>query len=417
MSDERNERTEQSRRNFLRLSAGAAAGLAAHAEAHGNTQQSSQHTDRKPNFLILIGEGVRSDEFSYAGNPIIQTPNLDRVAVEGINFKNSFCINALCSPSRAAILTGLYSHTTGCLDNHNRHIPDNDPIFTDLLHQAGYETACFGKAHIREALMDHSWDYYFGFDHAATSYYHPRIVEGSAGQYEHPKEYVGYVDDLVTDKAVNWLSQKRDKPFLCLFMFQAPHGPFLRSRRNLDLYNGVPISKPSTFDDDLHGDYYGKPRVFAKAKTRIGTSELGHNDPRSLEEVVKDHYAGVVNNDQNFHSLLKVLEKQGQLDDTVVLLTSDHGFFLGEWRLYDKRFMHEPSIRVPLAIRYPKLIQAGSVVEKMALNLDLAPTILDLAGVETPKQMQGSSLVPFLRGSAPATWRKDWLYEYYELGP
>ncbi|MGH9328571.1 MAG: sulfatase/phosphatase domain-containing protein, partial [Terriglobia bacterium] len=123
---------------------------------------------------------------------------------------------------------------------------------------------------------------------------------------------------------------------------------------------------------------------------------------------------GVVNNDQNFHSLLGALEKTGKLDDTVILLTSDHGFFLGEWRFYDKRFMHEPSIRVPLAIRYPKLIQPGMAVEKMALNLDLAPTILELAGVAIAKEMQGQSLVPFMKGEEPASWRTDWLYEYYE---
>lgn len=414
MSEEGTDRGGQSRRTFLKIGAGAVAGLMARPEARAAAPGGPQTTaNRSPNILLLIGEGLRSDELSFTGNPIIHTPNLDRLGYEGINFKNTFVINALCSPSRATILTGLYSHTTGCLDNRNRLIPRQFPIFTDLLHEAGYETGCFGKAHIREALTDRYWDYYFGFDGASTNYYHPRIAEGTDGHVGELQVYHGYVDDLVTEKAVSWLSQEREKPFCCVFMFQAPHAPFYRSRRNLDLYNGVPIPKPATFDDDLKG-YPGKPRAFADADNKIGTTILGADDPRSLEEMVKDHYAGVVNNDQNFYSLLEALEKTGKLDDTVIILTSDHGFFLGEWRFYDKRFMHEPSIRVPLLIRYPKLIQAGTVVEKMALDLDLAPTILELAGVEVPKEMQGKSLVPFLKGSEPPSWRTDWLYEYYE---
>ncbi len=414
MGDDKNDLGGQSRRTFLKIGAGAVAGLMAHPEARAAVPGGPQATaNSRPNILLLIGEGLRSDELSFTGNPIIHTPNLDRLGYEGINFKNTFVINALCSPSRATILTGLYSHTTGCLDNRDRLIPHQFPIFTDLLHEAGYETGCFGKAHIREALSDRYWDYYFGFDGASTDYYHPRIAEGTAGHVGELQVYHGYVDDLVTEKAVSWLSQEREKPFCCVFMFQAPHAPFYRSRRNLDLYNGVPIPKPATFDDDLKG-YPGKPRAFADADNKIGTTYLGDDDPRSLEEMVKDHYAGVVNNDQNFHSLIEVLEKTGKLDDTVIILTSDHGFFLGEWRFYDKRFMHEPSIRVPLLVRYPKLIQAGTVVEKMALDLDLAPTILELAGITVPKEMQGKSLVPFLKGSEPPSWRADWLYEYYE---
>ncbi|MGH9404469.1 MAG: sulfatase family protein [Terriglobia bacterium] len=428
MSDERPERSGQSRRAFLKLGAGAVAGLTARpavtATAGGAdpavpepAPQAARSAERgagaRPNILFLVGEGLRPDELSLAGNPILRTPHLDRIGREGINFKNAFVVNALCSPSRASILTGLYSHTTGCLDNRDRHIPANVPIFPELLRKSGYEVACFGKAHIREALTDRYWDYYFGFDGASTNYYHPRIAEGTRGQVGPSEVYKGYVDDIVTERAVRWLSEKREKPFFALFMFQAPHAPFYRSRRNLDLYNGVPIPKPSTFDDDLKG-YPGKPRCFADADNKIGTTILGGDDPRSLEEMVKDHYAGVVSNDQNFRSLLQAIEKTGTLDNTIILLTSDHGFFLGEWRFYDKRFMHEPSIRVPLLIRYPGHIRPGLTVDQMAINLDLAPTVLELAGVEVPKTMQGKSLVPFLKGSQPAEWRKDWLYEYYE---
>lgn len=401
-----------SRRDFLHASAAAVAGCMTARESPAGAMQPPALRGQ-PNILLLVGEGLRADELSFTGNPIIHTPNLDRIGYEGINFKNTFVTNALCSPSRANILTGLHSHATGCLDNRNRVIPSSIPIFSDLLHQAGYDVSCFGKAHMGNALTDHYWDYYFAFNGASTNYYHPRIAEGRGGHVGEPQTYHGYVDDLLTEKAVEWISEERTKPFFCLFMFQAPHAPFYRSRRNLDLYNGVAIPKPVTFDDDLKG-YPGKPRAFAEADNKIGTTMLGDDDPRTLEETVKDHYAGVVNNDQNFQSLLGAIDKAGKLDDTVIILTSDHGFFLGEWRLYDKRLMHEPSIRVPLLIRYPKLIQAGSSVEKMALSLDLAPTILDLAGVPIPQPMHGKSLVPFLSGTEPPFWRKDWLYEYYE---
>jgi arylsulfatase A-like enzyme len=414
MNDERNDDLLRSRRTFLKLGAGAVAGLAAHPAAQGAAHSTSPNrADAKPNFLFLVGEGLRADELSLAGNRILQTPHLDRIGEEGMRFKNAFVVNALCAPSRATILTGLYSHTTGCLDNEHRRVPAHIPIFTDLLHEADYEVAFFGKVHVGKTLTDRHWGDYFGFDAAATNYYHPRIAQGSGGQIGEPHVYQGYVDDVVTERAVSWLLQKRERPFFCLFMFQAPHDPFYRSRRNLDLYNGVPIPKPATFDDDLKG-YPGKPRAFPEANNKIGTTILGDDDPRSLEEIVKDHYAGVVNNDQNFSSLLAAIEKTGKLEDTVILLTSDHGYFLGEWRFYDKRFMHEPSIRVPLLVRYPKLVKAGTVEEKMVLNLDLAPTVLDLAGIEVPEHVQGNSLVPLLKGSEAAVWRKDWLYEYYE---
>jgi arylsulfatase A-like enzyme len=369
--------------------------------------------NRKPNIVVFLGEGVRYDEFSFMGNSILQTPNQDRIAREGMVFRNAFVTNALCLPSRASILTGLYSHTIGAIDNRNRPIPENIPIVSQFLREAGYEVAFCGKSHVKGALHDRYWDYFFGFNGQVQDYYHPVLTEGVAGKFSEPKTYDGYTDDLVTDRALRWLEQKREKPF-CLFLwFWAPHAPFYRPRRYLDLYNGVKVPKPATFDDDLKG-YPGKPSAFVEADNKIGTTILGKDDPRTLEEVVKDHYTGVVDNDDNVGRVLDVLEHSGQLDDTAILLSSDHGFFLGEWRFYDKRFMHEPSIRVPLMVRYPRMVKAGSICEQMALNVDLAPTMLELAGVKVPESMQGRSLVPLLKGESPDNWRKDWLYEYFE---
>ena len=405
-------RKHPSRRDVLKMGVGALGSLSVAGQSQGSTERPGTGSAHRPNFVFFLGEGLRSDEFSFAGNKILQTPNMDRIAREGTTFRNAFVINALCLPSRASILTGLYSHSTGAIDNQGRKIPRGIPTLADMLRKAGYEVAFFGKAHVKD-LSRCNWDYYFGVEDAGADYYHPVITESQQGIPTPPKCYHGYVDDLFTDRALAWLNRDHKKPF-CLFLwFIAPHAPFYRARRHLDLYNGVPIPKPSTFDDDLQ-DYPGKPRAFAEADNKIGTTILDDDDPRSLEELVKDHYAGVVDNDENVGRVLEGLERAGKLDDTAILLSSDHGFFLGEWRMYDKRFMHEPSIRVPLMVRYPRMVKAGLACEKMALNLDLAPTILELAGLTAPQWMHGRSLVPFMKGLQPTTWRKDWLYEYYE---
>lgn len=224
--------------------------------------------------------------------------------------------------------------------------------------------------------------------------------------------YNQYADDLATDRALAWLKEKREKPFCLLLWHQSPHGPFFRPRRHLDLYNGVPIPKPVTFDDDLKG-YPGKPRAFANAKNKVGSTDMLYDSVRSNEELVKNYCAGFVGVDENIGRVLNWLEKSRLIDDTAILHSSDHGYFLGEWRSFDKRFMHEPSSRIPVLLRYPKRIQAGTVREEMVLNMDLAPTLLDLAGVKIPDRMQGRSLVPLANGQATG-WRKDWLYEYYD---
>jgi arylsulfatase A-like enzyme len=382
----------------------------------------SQRPDpRRPNFVFLLGEGHRPDALSLNGNAIVQTPNFDRIGREGMQFSNSFTVNALCLPARSAALTGLYTHSTGCVDNKNRVIPADVPLFTELLRDAGYEVALFGKSHIPR-IGERGWDYYFGFPGANTDYFWPVIYEGADGRVKPPQVLEGYVDDLVTDRAIEWMIQKREKPFCLCLWFQAPHAPFFRPRRYLDLYDGVPIPKPTTFDDDLKG-YPGKPRVFTDADNKIGGPYAKHsgtvgNCARSLEEIVKDYYAGVVDTDDNVGKIFQALTNLGQLDDTVMLFTSDHGFFLGEWRMYDKRLMHEPSIRTPLLVRYPRMVRPGSTTKGMALITDLAPTFLDLAGVRIPEKIQGQSLVPLLKGEESNSWRKDWLYEYYEYpGP
>lgn len=376
-------------------------------------QALAQGSDSRPNIVCFVGEGLRWDELSATGNKLVRTPNMDRIGREGCIFRNGFVVNALCLPSRATMLTGMYSHTTGAVSNVEGKIPARFPLVSDLLQQAGYETAFIGKSHIEGALMDHKWDYYFGFVGQAD-YYRPRITEGVRGEYGPAKLYEGeFVDTLLTRKAVEWLKQERSKPF-CLFLwFYAPHAPFYRPKDMVNDLNGVPIPKPSTFDENLK-NYPGKPRAVADADNKIGYSEVFSDDPRSLEELVKDHNVGVEDNDRNVGAVWQELERQRIVHQTAMLLSSDHGFFLGEHHFYDKRLMYEPSIRVPMTLRYPGRIKPGATSEQMVLNLDMAPTLLDIAGLPVPADMQGKSMLPLAEGKSDPTWRKDWLYEYYE---
>jgi arylsulfatase A-like enzyme len=396
---------QQTRRDFLQAGTAAATLIASRAQA--------QNTGgKRPNIIFFLGEGHRADALSLERHPLVKTPNHDRIAHEGVYFRNSFVMNALCAPMRAATLTGMYSHSTGALGNNTRDpLPASIPMFTDLLHEAGYETALCGKAHVGNGAKERPWDYYFAYNNPATNYYHPVVFDGGKGNITGPHTYEGYADDVVTDHALEWLKQPREKPFCLLLWWTAPHAPFYRARRHLDLYNGVPIAKPATFDDDKK-NYPGKPRAFADAANKIGTTVAG-DCARSLEELVKDYCAGLVAIDENVGRVLDHLTRTNQMDDSIILNTSDHGYFLGEWRMFDKRFMHEPSIRVPTMIRYPKAFKAGSKVDAMITNLDIAPTLLELAGVEVPARMQGKSLVKLAQGDEGG-WRKDWLYEYYE---
>lgn len=397
-----------SRRNML----GALSSAAAAAALTGTgTVALAGATKKKPNIVFFLGEGVRWDEFGFAGNSIIKTPNIDRLAREGVVFNNAFCTNALCSPSRATILTGAYSHSTGAVNNFDNAVDKNYRMISDVLHDQDYDVAFLGKNHVAGALMDHHWDYYLSYD-GQGKYYNPKMVEGHNGKFEEPKQFDGFVDDVLGDKAIQWLSERKsDKPFCLFFWFYAPHAPFYRARRQVDRFNGVKIPKPATFDEDLTG-YPGKPKGVANAFNKIGTTLL---DPvRSLEEVVKDHYSGVENNDENVGRILDLLTKQNVLDDTAILLSSDHGFFLGEHTFYDKRLMYEPAIRIPLIIRYPNRIKAGAHRDEMVLTVDLAPTIYDLVGVKTPSTVQGKSLMRLAEGKSEPNWRKDWLYEFYE---
>lgn len=407
---------EASRREFLQGSMAVAGSLL--AGSAGMTAAQAQSKEKPPNFVFFLGEGTRHDALSIAGNAIVKTPWHDRIGREGIVFRNAFCTNSLCAPARATLLTGLYSRSTGALSNRHLQVPlpSDIPLFTDLLRQAGYEIAIVGKVHVHNGVEERQWDYYFGHNDATNNYVNPIFKEGRDGKVGEAKQYRGvYPDDLTVDRALHWLENRRsEKPFCLLVWFVAPHEPFFRARRYFNLYNqGTIIPVPANFDNDLKG-YPGKPKCFVAANNKIGTS-WNHTSCGSLEGLAKDYYAGLAAVDENMGRILKYLEEKNTLDDTAIVYTSDHGYFLGEWRLFDKRLMHEPSIRVPTMMRFPKRILAGTIRDETVLDIDVAPTILDLAGVPVPAHFQGKSLLP-LSQTADPSFRKDWYYHYYQGG-
>ena len=361
-----------------------------------------QEKPSRPNFVIMMCDDQRWDAMSLAGNAILKTPNMDRIGREGIVFKNAFVTNSLCAPSRATILTGTYSHTNGVIDNRMKaDVAAGTPWLPGLLRGAGYEVAFCGKSHQKSSLRDRTWDYYFGYE-GQGRYTDPIIAEGVDGK---DTVYPGWMDDVVTDKAVGWLKGRKDKPFCLFLFFKACHGRWDRPARLADLYKDLTVPTPALWDDAGAG----KPKAFLDAHNRVGTFKYVPD----YQTFIRGYYASLVGADENVGRVLDTLSAMGKLDDTLVLHTGDNGFFLGEWQRFDKRFMHEVSIRVPMVVRYPKLIAPGSVSDRMVLNVDIAPTLLDVAGVAIPKGMQGRSWAPLFK-DPKAEFRKDWLYEYYE---
>jgi arylsulfatase A-like enzyme len=361
--------------------------------------------ESRPNLIVMMCDDQRADALSCRGNAVLQTPHLDRLAKEGITFENMFVTNSLCAPSRATLLTGKYAHIHGVRDNMGRKLPAEQKLVSDYLREAGYAVAFCGKSHINGALRDRRWDYYFGYK-GQGDYHNPSIAESdAAGKIGPDRRYTGYMDDIVTEHAIAWLKRPRHQPFCLFLFFKAPHRRWLRAPRYEKLYADVTIPKNPLWDDLG----LGKPSAFLMAANMIGQFP----DAKDYQQMLKDYYATIAAVDDNVGKVLAALSDLKILDDTVVMHTSDNGFFLGEWQRFDKRFMHEPSIRVPLLVRYPKLIRAGSTTSLMSLNLDLAPTLMELAGIAVPKDMQGRSLKPLLAGQSPP-WRHDWYYAYHE---
>lgn len=375
---------------------------------------------KRPNLLFIMSDDHAAHAMSCYGSRINETPNIDRIANEGMLFENCFCTNSICSPSRAAILTGTYNHLNG-VKSIDDPIDGRQMNVAKLLRGAGYQTAVIGKWH-----LGHGGDADpTGFDYWSVvpgqgEYYDPTFIE--MGEY---KEHKGYVTDLITDFSLDWL-EKRDKerPFMLMCHHKAPHRHWEPAPKYMNLYEDIDIPEPATFYDD----YATRAAAASEATMRIDRDlhdryDLKGSPPPGLSAIekkkwnyqryIKDYLRCIASVDESVGRLLDYLEEEGIAEDTIVVYTSDQGFFLGDHGWYDKRFMYEESLRMPFIVRYPRAIKSGASTAAMALNVDFPSTFLDYAGVEIPAAMQGCSLRSVLAGTVPPDWRTSMYYRYW----
>lgn len=414
----------------------------------------------RPNIIFIMTDDHTTQAMSCYGGQLIKTPNMDRIANEGIRMNNCYAVNALSGPSRACVLTGKFSHINGFTDNAST-FDSNQQTFPKLLQKAGYQTSIIGKWHlISEPKGFDYWCILTG-QHEQGDYYNPDFNENG-------KQILlqGYTTDIITDKAIEYIENRdKSKPFCMMFHQKAPHRNWMPAPRHLGMFNNTTFPEPTTLFDNYEGRDAAKQQDMSIANTltndwdlKLLTCDEMLNDTcnrlyqvykripvdvknkwdsvyaqriaefKSLklagkdlirwkyQQYMRDYLATVVAVDENIGRLLNYLEKIGELNNTIIIYTSDQGFFLGEHGWFDKRFMYEECQRMPLLIRYPKAIKGGSISNAITMNVDFAPTLLDFAGVVIPADIQGKSLKPILTnsGKVPNDWRKAAYYHYYE---
>lgn len=402
-----------------------AAGLSLGKFAHyQNFSQTRPAPTGAPNIILIMTDDQQQSAMSAYGNTILKTPNLDRIGAEGIRFTEMFVTNSLCAPSRASFLTGLYSHTHGVTTNgpagsifrNQPGLKDEQETFVHLLRRAGYHTALVGKWHLRSLPT--------GFDQWI-------VLPGGGGPYNDPEmitnalrvKFRGHADDVVGDQALTLLQQRpKDRPFCLLYNFKSPHRNWMPAARFEKVFEDIEIPIPRSFSDK----FAGRPEALRKTEMAVadmpdfrnrGVADTLPPDERkrqNFQQLAKNYYRTLLSVDENVGRVLEFLDKNNLANDTIVLFSSDNGFFLGEHGLFDKRLMYEPSIRVPLLVRFPPRVKSAQVNSKqMILNIDVAPTLLEIAGVPVPSWMQGRSFLPLLEAQG-TNWRDAFLYEFYE---
>jgi arylsulfatase A-like enzyme len=395
----------------------------------------------RPNILFVFADDHAVRAISAYGSQINATPNIDRLAAEGMRFDHCLVTNSICGPSRAVIQTGLYSHLNGFRDNGSR-FDGSQQTFPKLLQKSGYETAVVGKWHL---VSDPTGYDYWNVLVGQGPYYNPPMIEnGKKVQYE------GYTTDIITDLALDWLDKKRDKskPFMLMYQHKAPHREWEPSPKYLHKYDGEKIPEPPTLFDDYSGRGSAAKQQRMMVARDLNERDLKFVPPNNLtpeqlkawnaaydpkneefkkmdlkgddlvrwkyQRYIKDYLRCVASLDENLGRVLDYLDETGLADNTIVVYSSDQGWYLGEHGWFDKRWMYEESLHTPLIVRWPGTVKTGSVDTHLVSNLDFAETFLDIAGVDVPSNMQGRSLVPLLKGESPDDWRESFYYHYYE---
>jgi arylsulfatase A-like enzyme len=454
------------RREVIRLGAGAAA-LGAVSPLLGLPllEGCARESHGPPNILFIFSDDHACQAISAYGSRINQTPNIDRIASQGVIFENSFCTNSICAPSRAVVLTGKFSHVNGKIDNRADPFDTSQPTFNKALQAAGYQTAMIGKWHLRNDPEGFDfWKVLPGQGH----YYNPDFrIPGTDPAEVVTERIEGYVTDIITDLSLNWLRSGRDpeKPFLLMCQHKAPHRNWMPGPDHLRTYEDVPIPEPETLFDDYsqraspagnqemsiaehffpaydlkitppdpenEGDTNNWNWVWERMTEEQQAEWNAVYDPRNeafrasglegddlvryyYQRYMKDYLRCIASVDDSVGRVLDYLDEAGLAENTLVIYSSDQGFYLGEHGWYDKRWMYEESLRMPFVARWPARIPAGTRVPQMIQNIDYAPTFLEAAGLPVPADVQGVSLLPLAGGGDPGDWRESIYYHYYEF--
>ncbi|AWW28967.1 sulfatase [Echinicola strongylocentroti] len=416
----------------------------------GMTSCSKPKEQKPPNIVIIVSDDHTRQAISAYGSTITQTPNIDRIAEEGVLLTNAYVTNSICGPSRAVLLTGKYSHKNGFRRNSDSKFESDQDQFVKHLQAAGYQTAWIGKYHLGEDPQ--------GFDHyeilpGQGYYYNPDFLVKDSGKVNR----TGYVSDLVEDAAENWLdSRDEEKPFCLVIGHKATHRTWMPDLQDMDKYDEVTFPLPDNFYDNYEGRQAAMEQDMTIDKTMIMAYDLKmypddskdrnitrmtpeqravfdahykavHRELDSLDlsgkelvewkyqQYMRDYLATAESMDRNIGRTLDYLKAHGLDENTIVIYTSDQGFYLGEHGWFDKRFMYEESFSTPMIIKYPGVLKPGTRSDAMVMNLDIAPTMLDAAQVEIPGDIQGESMLPVLTGEAEQG-REVLYYHYYEVG-
>ncbi|MDQ4213379.1 sulfatase [Microbacterium capsulatum] len=373
---------------------------------------------RRPNIVFVLTDDHASNAIGCYGSVVNTTPGIDAIAEAGVRFDRALVENALCTPSRAAFLTGTYSHTS-TVTTLATHLTNDHETFITALKAAGYRTAMFGKWHLGHG-PEHDPA---GFDHWEVlpdqgEYFDPMFLTADG-----PVRREGYVTDIITERALDWMRGQGDEPYCVLVWHKAPHRPWEPHPRHADLF-ADPIPLPVTFEDDYEGrgtpahhatmriaDYLTDIDLKVQPPTELGYAERA---VWKYQRYMQDYLRCVAAVDEGVQALTDFLRESGRADDTITIYASDQGFYLGEHGWFDKRFMYEESLRMPLVLSYPARVSGGGSTSALVSNVDIAQTLLEFAGVAAPEGMQGVSLVDLVTGPDPVDVRDAHYYRFYE---
>lgn len=405
---------------------------------------SAEEPARRPNIVFIFSDDHAYQAVGAYKDPrnLLETPNLDRIAREGVRFDRCLVPNSICGPSRATVLTGKYSHLNGFYNNANSRFDGGQATFPKLLQAAGYQTAIVGKWHLHS---DPTGFDYWNILPGQGIYYDPDMIEMGVRSRR-----TGYVTDVVTDASLDWLKRRdKSRPFLLMSQHKAPHRPWSPAIRHLGHDGDRKYPEPPSLFDDYAGRTLAERDQDMTIARTMTPNDLKTNDfkerftpdqrkawdayygPRNeafrkanpqgddlvrwkYNRYMHDYLGCIKAIDENVGRMLKYLDDEGLADDTIVVYASDQGFYLGEHGWFDKRWIFEESLKTPLLVRWPGAVKPGTTEARIVSNVDFAPTFLEAAGVPIPPDVQGKSLVPILRGRPAEGWRKSFYYEYFE---